>query len=326
MNLIIFSDSKTTETYYKKISGKRGMNLEVYPSSELKKRIKGIDKSAFIYVDISAYDDEERERIIRYLSRYQGVHYGIFDPKGVIQDVAILFFGGASDYIGKNILKKALTLTRIKKAASFHSPERHVAEKISSTETPSKVIPSGSKWNEIKSGQEYTFVLMYVELDHHGELRKNLGEDLVNAVTASFKKYIEKVVSNINGRVWIWNDFSGLILFPFDGKSCDAVITCYKLILNRKLICVEEFPFRKLFSFHIALHIGNTIYKQKGKTGTLVSDTINSIFHLGRKFAKPGNFYLTTDAYEFVPEKLHRFFVPAGSFEGSEIMRMLLPF
>ena len=326
MNLIIFSDSKTTGTYYKKISGKRGMNLEVYPSRELKKRIKGIDKNAFVYVDISAYNDKESDKIIRYLSRYCGVRYGIFDPKGMIQDVAILFFGGASDYIGKDILKKALTLTRLKKAAAFHAHEMPVAEEISSTATPSKVIPSGSKWGEIRSGQEYTFILMYVELDHHEELRKNLGEDLVHAVTASFKKYIEKVVTNINGRVWIWNDFSGLILFPFNGKSCDAVITCFKLILNRKLICVEELPFMKLFSFHIALHIGNTVYKQKGKTGTLVSDTINSIFHLGRKFARPGNFYLTTEAYEFVPEKLHQFFVPAGSFEGSEIMRMLLPF
>jgi hypothetical protein len=127
------------------------------------------------------------------------------------------------------------------------------------------------------------------------------------------------------GRIWIWDDFGGLILFPFDGEECAAVLTCFRLILNRKLIHAEELHCRVPFSFRIVLHIGNTIYRQKGKTGTLVSNSINSIFHLGKKFAKPGNFYITKEVYRYIPEKFRSYFISVGEYEGFDVLRMRLP-
>ncbi|KPJ88688.1 MAG: hypothetical protein AMS17_04540 [Spirochaetes bacterium DG_61] len=325
MNIAVFSDSKQIASSFTHLQEKKGFTLSVYPCDTLKSRIKELEKSVFIYVDLSLYEEGERVRTLRYLAGRKGLHYGIVDPKGAIKDVALLFFSGASDYIGKELLREGMSTARMKKALLTVQKQLVETKDRALTPVSSALIPSGKSWKEIKSGKEYTFSLMFIELDHHGEFRKNLGEDLINAVTSSFKKLVEKRMVMDGGRIWIWNDFGGLILFPFDGVECAAVLSCFRLMLNRKLIHAEELPCRVPFSFRIVLHIGNTVYRQKGKTGTLVSDSINSIYHLGKKFARPGNFYITKEVFRYIPEKLKPYFLSAGEYEGFAVLRMKLP-
>jgi hypothetical protein len=94
------------------------------------------------------------------------------------------------------------------------------------------------------------------------------------------------------------------------------------LMLNQRLISAEEFCYDFLVSFRVALHIGNTVYQLRGDTGTIVSDSINSIFHLGQKFAEPGSLYLTEDVRPLLPAGLEKSFVSEGIYEGREILRM----
>jgi hypothetical protein len=123
----------------------------------------------------------------------------------------------------------------------------------------------------------------------------------------------------------MWHDFEGLVLFPFNGERCNAVLTCLRLMLSQKIYSVETPYFHSMLSMRIAMHIGNTIYRKAGDTGTIVSDSLNTVFNLGRKFGNPGNFYLTRQVLEFAQEGLTGCFVPAGHFNGMEIMRMMLP-
>ena len=116
---------------------------------------------------------------------------------------------------------------------------------------------------------------------------------------------------------------SGLVvLFPFDGKRCSAILTCFRMMLDRNIISAEDISFNALISYRIALHIGNTVYRKRGDTGGIISDSINSIFHLGQKYAESGNFYITQDAFSFIPKGLSDYFVPAGIYEGRRIMQM----
>ena len=73
--------------------------------------------------------------------------------------------------------------------------------------------------------------------------------------------------------MWIWNNFEGLILFPFNGKTCDAILACFRMILYRKMTCVEKLSFNTLFSFRIALHIGSTVYERRGNTKNIISNS-----------------------------------------------------
>jgi hypothetical protein len=325
MHIFIFSDIKSIAKHFEGLEKSRTYTVQYCSTVEFKSVIKTVDKEDFFYIDISGFPESERKRLLQNLSRLNSYRYGIIDPKGMIKDVSLLFFNGASDYIGKEVLKDGLTVGRIKKTHKYFPPGYSEAPESLKGELPSKFIPSGRDWKEIRFGQEYTFCMMFIELDHHGELRKNLGEELVNSVQDSFRNYVERQVSSILGKLWIWNEFNGIILFPFDGEKCEAILMCFRMILYRKMICVEDLPFRTLFSFRIALHFGNTVYKRKGDTGTLVSDSINTIFHIGTKFTPPGNLYLTRDVFTYAPEGLKSYFITAGCYENIELIRMKLP-
>ena len=332
----VFGDSDRTRSFFEPVAGKKEVALLYHPPATLRKRVKGLRRDSIVYVDVSAFGEEESERIVKYLARQQDLHYGILDPDGRIMDVALLFLQGAGDYIGRELVRKGLKLTRLKKimrngvlraGISRYPSISPAVQESPSPERPdlNGLKPSGANWSSIRSGQEYTFSLMFIEIDHQGELGKSIGEDMMSDVTVRFKNLIHKWVARDNGRVWIWDDFGGLVLFPFDGADCTAAISCFRLMLNRKLIGMEELGTRLPLSFRIVLHIGNTVYRQKGKTGTLISDSINTIFHLGKKFAKPDNLYTTRSMLGYVPLKLRNYFIPAGDYEGIPVMRMLQP-
>jgi hypothetical protein len=133
------------------------------------------------------------------------------------------------------------------------------------------------------------------------------------------------MVAGANGRLWIWDDYGGLALFPYDGTDFEPVLTCYRLALSRRIYNIEVFSLSVQHSYRIALDIGSTVYRSRGRTGTLVSGAINDIFNLGKKFCKPGNFYITEKVFELVPEGLKKRFLPVGNFQGNKIMRMRLP-
>jgi hypothetical protein len=46
---------------------------------------------------------------------------------------------------------------------------------------------------------------------------------------------------------------------------------------------------------------------------------------MGKKHVQPGNFFLTNEVYKYVPERMKKCFVPAGSFEEWDVMKMKLP-
>jgi hypothetical protein len=73
------------------------------------------------------------------------------------------------------------------------------------------------------------------------------------------------------------------------------------------------------------LHLGNTVYRSRGKTGTIVSDTINFLFHMGKQFSQRSHFYITAPVAPFIPDRLKKDFIPAGTFEGVKISKMRLP-
>jgi hypothetical protein len=97
-----------------------------------------------------------------------------------------------------------------------------------------------------------------------------------------------------------------------------------KIMLARVFYDVEESLLPGRLSFRMALSVGSTVYHARD-TGRIVSDAVNSIFHLGRRYAEPGQFLLTAEAGELLAAPLRAFTVPAGSFEGRRVQRVLMP-
>jgi len=325
VEIVLFTDKPSVEKQFDLLKRSRGFTFLHYPRSELRKTVKNLNRGAFLYLDISGLKDDERSKMLHFMARLKEFRYGIIDTEGAIQDVATLLHDGASDYVNKSVMREKISIKRVRKAVQIHDLGPVPQGKAVKTANGQAIIPTGSDWSTVRQGQEYTFGMMYIELDDQSTMKNKMSDSQINTLMSAFKRYIERSIAPLKGRIWIWNDFGGLILFPFDGKRCDAPVVCFRLMLSRMIFSVEDTGLDRIFSYRIAFHIGNTVFKRKGETGTIVSTSINTIFHLGQKYLHPGQFYITEDALRFTPEGLKKSFLPVGNYEGHDILRMKLP-
>ncbi len=320
MNLAIYSDTKNINTLFASL--KKGYTLNFFPLEQLKKDFKAIEPDTLVYIDVSSLDEANRDKTVKLCRKLGNCRVGIIDSKGTVPDIAELFHGGIADYIGKAVYQDGVSAKRLKSILDFKQLE--IDEKSVSA-ARSDYILSNIGWNNIKPGNEYTFCFMFIELDNQKEIKSIYGGQNFDHFQERFHNLLETLLLPVDGKIWMWMDFGGLALIPFDGKTCDAVLNSFRMILNRRLYLAEFMETNIDISFRIALHIGNTEFKKRGDTGKIVSDTINSIFHLGQKFARPGDYCITSEVFPFIPPGLGKCFLSAGEFEGREIMRMRLP-
>ena len=317
MDIIVFSDREDILDCFKKI--KKGHTFSRIPYADMKKVISG-GNSDFVYVDVSGQSDSAVRSVQKYLSRQENLFYGVLDPEGIIKDTASLFFAGASDYIGSDCFQAGITAKRLQAALSFNNEDAALSQ--GTAQRSQTYLYSGTGWDTVKPGKEYTFVMMYIELDNKEEFRK-MGTKYAAVVLERFQQYLSDMVSPCCGRIWMWMDFGGVVLFPFDGRQSSAVIPAFKLMFDNRIASSEVFNLDFLLSYRIVMLIGNTTYKGRGDTGAIVSDSLNTIFHLGKKYARPGNFYMTKKMYSHIPKGFGHFFIPRDEYEGKEMMKMM---
>lgn len=323
MEITVFSDRKNIKLCFDKITKSKSYTVTFNPTSVFSAEMKRNRANGLIYLDISSLKENERKKYLQTALKSTGPKFGIIDAENSIIDIAALFHDGFVDYIGKNLFREGITAKHIASVYSYCGEDfaaEYLAKKLPAKNE--KRILSGSDWSLVKTGREYTFCFMLIELDNFRDMKKTAGEARAKKITDEFQNFITNYVAPINGRLWIWMEYTGLILIPFDGRSCDAILSSFKLMLNRELINSVDLTIDYSYSYHIALHIGNTVYRERGETGTIISDSINSIFHLGQKFAENRCLYLTDELEEFIPDGLRDLFVPSGEFEGRSITRM----
>ena len=289
----------------------------------------------------------------------EGVLAAVLDPGRAVGDVAALFRAGAVDYLGPDLLEAGVDPARLRAIEAWagdrdgdggeralwagrararggpgaragcagRSAGRSAGGRAAGVGRAAFAAElSGGDWKGVRSGREYVFALMFIEMDNQEALARDHGSESLAKFEQIFHDTVAGVAAPAQGRPWMWSEFGGVLLFPFDGLRCDAIVTGFRLMLNRKLLAIEMYDFDLLPSFRIALHIGATTYHARGQTSRIVSDSVNTIFHLGQKFTRPGSFCMTETLLPFVPAGIRDYFVPAGGFEGHDIWRMRQPF
>ena len=321
MEVIVFSDIKNTSSCFAKIAKAKSFSVTYHPLSDLKKNTKVSADDSIIYADLSGQQPAAVKKYLTALSSLK-VIFGIIDSKGSFNDPVIFIHSGASDYIGKVQCKEGIDTARIKRAVDFGKQFLPAAPVNIKKETTYSSPLSGKDWKMVQSGKAYTFCFMYIELDNQKYIKKRFTGAHLEEFTRRYYDFIQRSVQDIQGKIWMWTDLGGLILFPFDGYSCPAVVKAISMMLDRGISSFEQFDYDILLSFRMVLHIGDTVYQGKGDTGKIISDSINSIHHLKQNFAEPGHMYLTEDVKRYIPEDLEKFFVNEGNYEGREIYRL----
>jgi class 3 adenylate cyclase len=307
------------------LAGPGALDLEVRPLKELKKALPSLEVAPLVYVHVQGLTAKEAAKLLAVIEANPRVRFCVLDPAGEIGDVASVFHAGAVDYIGKAMASGKASAKR--RRAPLEYAKRIGAGPVAAS--PDEVsleaqVAVRDGWAEIEPGREHSFAFLFIEVDDAEELKKRHEPENLAAAMATFKEFIERNVDQHGGRLWMWSRFGGLVLFPLHDPAPYAPMCGLRILLSSIFYDAEESLLPGRLSFRMALSAGSTVYHE-GDTGRIVSDAVNSIFHLGRRFTRSGQFLITADAYDLVPQQARGFFHAAGTYEGRRIYRMLRP-
>ena len=310
-------------------------------------------EDSFFYLDAAAFSSEALWEALGSAGRTRPGCVGVFDPDGKVTDPARVFFHGGVDYLSKRILSNGVSPARFEEARAFfegggngfsgipataghlkaagdprpgaQSVDDHIDEPVvhlaRAIRPPDEVL-SGTGWDEVEVGKDYTFWLLYAQLDDTTRYTAHTSDAYAAQVAGRFRQHLLDEMERFGGHVWMWKRFGGLLLFPYDGERCMPIIPVFRMFMNRVIANVEHYQLKNPVSFRMALHLGNTPYQEVGDTGGVVSEDVNFIFHLGSKFTDAGAMTATATALSFVPEGLQRYFSDRGTFEGHHVYEM----
>jgi len=293
------------------------------------------------YLDISGLSPAELKKALGTLKK-NSAFCGIIDPKGTAGDPTAFFFDGAGDYIGPGLMKNGLSKKRFSAAFSFaagrNSPGAASVRKTGkkaeqSGDTAGKTraaskkkiqkLPTGKfrGWRSIRPGTTESFFFLFVSLTGKSNLRSIVGETVFNTVKNRLRELLLHNLREADALLWMETEETSLFLIPPRAANCRAAVeAALKMILNTHLISMEKLNLKVPVEFTFVLHYGETIFQAPGKTGTVISDAINYIFHLGTKKAESGRITISDDvSEEVIAEGLLNSFKPAGIFEGIPI-------
>jgi hypothetical protein len=326
MKVLLFAASPTSLRRLRALRNRKTIQFEVLPLARLRSTLPGTEAEALVYIDVGGLGERERSRALAAISDFPRLRFGIIDSTGAVKDVAALFHSGAVDYIGKKITPAALTAGRLSVVEDYAPAHDGTAVDGGETDQGDGLTTwvAAESWAGIVAGREYRFAFLFVEADNAEELKKRHEPDNLATAMETFRGYVEGIVTLHGGRLWMWSRFGGLALFPLRDAACPVVLCGLRLMLSQIFYDAEVSLLPGPLSFRMALSIGSTIYHEND-TGGIVSDAINSIFHLGRRYAHPGRFVMTEEAAQLAPAQLREHCAAEGTFEGRRILRMLRP-
>jgi hypothetical protein len=295
------------------------------------------ENSDISYLDISGFTSAEiKKSLVQFKQICGNTHRGIIDPKGSIKDIAALFFDGASDYLGSALLKEPKDLSKRVKEVMQWRKLAESAETSASDDENTKAfgaatfLKSGIKlppasafsgWQKMETGKVMPFYLLYCSLQGKVALDSRLNDKTLTSIHKKFLSVLSSFMKEGNGLLWMNTGRDCLFLFPPRAKCAEAAIkACIGMIVSAPLFVLETFGVSIPANFIFAMHYGTVTYKPPGKTGTVVSDAVNSIFHLGAKKSEPGRLTISGELPDVsIPANLQDLFIPAGEYEGRKI-------
>jgi len=279
-----------------------------------------------VYLDISGLSSTELKKAITSLKKSRtGSFWGVIDPKGTAADPALFFFEGAGDYIGPALVKKGLDKKRFAAAEALvpRSTGSLSAEKQKSPAMlSSKVkLPAGKfeGWKSLRAGTTAPFLFLFVSVSG---LRSKVGDAGFTAVKNRLRDFLQQTFAAADALLWMETENNSLFLVPPRTPNARVAVEAgLKLILNSRFVAFEKLGLLFPVDFTIALHYGKTVFRAPGKTGSVIAESVNYIFHLGGKKADPGRLTISGEVPEdALPEGLLDIFSSAGVFEGIPVI------
>jgi len=292
--------------------------------------------SDITYIDVSGLSAAEIKKTLTQVKKScKDSPWGIIDTKGSLKDPASLFFEGASDYLGPGLLKgsKKIDVKRFAAAIQLRKALSGGADSQDSSranESAGGFINSGIKlppantfpgWKKVPAGKVMPFYFLFCSLQGKTSLDSRLQEKALSQIHKRFHSVLVNNFKDGEGLLWMDTGKDCLFLLPPKSQNVSAIISaCISLVVSAPQIALETLGLSIPVNFVFALHYGSIKYQPPGKTGTVVSDAVNSVFHLGAKKAQPGRLTISGGLPDVtIPKAMQDLFIPAGEYEGRKI-------
>jgi hypothetical protein len=288
----------------------------------------------FFYIDVTGITDTGLKKLFTQTKNIsKNIPWGIIDPKGSINDTAALFFDGVSDYLGPKFFKASQKIDskRIKIALQWRKDEIIKSKTTKENEhTENAFLKTGVKfppanifpgWKKMTAGKTIPFYLLYCSFRGKTQLETRFEEKALPQIHKRFTGLLDYYFKDSEGINWIDTGRDCLFLIPPKAKNIEQIIKdCLRMIICAPIITMETLAIKVPVNFVFVLHYGSISYKPPGKTGTVVSDAVNTIYHLGTKKALQGRLTVSTEVPDgTIPKLLEDCFVSAGDYKGLKI-------
>jgi hypothetical protein len=294
-------------------------DLEVLPITAFSRGYRKKLPGAFVYIDASGLGNGRLIEMGSKISEVEGCAWGVLDRGGEIPDPASLFFAGAKDYLGPPLLKGGSTQGRQLNAARLGAALEFARLGQNKAARPELPFPG---WEGLPENTEIAVRFCYAAVAPQQELLERIGEKRLNKLREDFAAFLGPWSKECNGIVWIKEPAGSLVLFPPRDEGMNPVLAAFRLLLDRALVGYEVFRLEAPLSFRFAFHAGRTMWRRPGATGTIVSEDVNFVFHLGVKLAGDGLITLSTEAERSIPPYLRDLFAASGDFEGRSLLAL----
>jgi hypothetical protein len=326
MDIFVCTDDARVKAMFGKLAKAKANPLRFAAAEDAAAAVAQAAGPALFYLDSGSLAKKKLTSLRQAIAADARLRFAIIDPDGEVDDPAALLQAGALDYIGPKLCRTGITAARINQSLAASKAVVPAAGKKTPQGKAAIAGPIPARdWSSVKTGGEYRFRMLYIELDGHKDSGLRSSESMLGRLIAYFQKAVERALAAEGGRLWIWTDFSGIVLFPIAASPDAVTAAVMRLMLSRRLVSMDQDIQKLLFSYRLVLIDGATVYRERGRTDTIISDAVNSLSHIGAKYSKPGNFYMAADIHAGLSPALKKCFIPAGAFEGIALVKMKLP-
>ncbi len=313
MRYLIFTDREPIREFFLESGYEK---LEFHSPDSLREICKGI-RGAVVYLDLESRPfEEDLTHHLSYLNHRSDLRFAIVDSGEPTEDPAFFFHYGAVDYISPGLLRQGLSRERLEQVQRLNPIDRRFINDGWNRSVPY----SGVNWEGVEEGREYLFALLYVGLDDMMRVQEILGQEGAERFNQEFRNWLDEHMDAWYGYQWLWNGWGGVYLFPFDGQkfyAMEAALECY---LNRRISRFSRYEVRT--TFRMGLHLGSTEFQKRGHTGNIVSDSVNTLFHMACREGCRDELVLSDEVRSHIPQSLYPYLEKGEKFEGRVIYRV----
>lgn len=312
MKIILLSRSKALEKLFSGVDLTRRNPTELDPDS------LPWGAGELIYLDLASIPKRQNDSWLKSLSETKGLCWAIIDRTRVLADPACLFRRGAVDYLGVGACEGLVDQARLDQIQAYAERLDNHSARVLRNPASTTCFPG---WEGLTEGKIYELCAFYVGIWDADGLRTRLGEPRFLRLKSAVLGLVNSILQEHGGLLWISDDQSFLALFPPELAS-QLVVSAMRILVNMRLISFEQLRLeQEVGSLYFCLRRCELPWQKPGQTGTVVSDALNYMYHLGRKFTPPNTIDLVDDLAETLEPRLRACFSGVGSFENRPIRR-----